>query len=45
MTKKQKQLIEKLRNLYDNNVLSEEDEVAILDTLLYLSKKESILLW
>lgn len=31
-----KELIDRLRELYDNNKLNEKDEVTILDTLTYL---------
>jgi len=44
MTSKDKQtnkkkLIDRLRNVYDNNSLSEKDEVTILDTIEFLGGK------
>jgi len=36
MKAKEKKLIERLRKTYDNNKLSEEDEITILDTIEFL---------
>lgn len=33
---KKQQLINRLLNLYNNNSLTEEDEITIQDTLIYL---------
>jgi len=35
-TMDKKQLIERLREVYDNNKLSEKDEITILDTIEFL---------
>ena len=35
-TSEKKKLIDRLRNVYDNNKLSEKDEITILDTIEFL---------